>query len=263
MTLAAELQKFGLSDKEAKVYLATLELGRGTAQNIAIKSGVNRGTTYSILETLIEKGLCREREQNKMAFYTAAEPDDIYLMFDLEKKQLIRKEQLLEKILPQLKAVNNSHADKPEIRFYEGKRGIFDCRADLVSSLEGEDRELLIARDRDLFDKVFSGEEQKQYAKILSSKKIKVKELYNYSAGKAKGARSGSRVEVTAGEYKLADEMSLFGNIIQLSCFRKKPSAVLIKDKGLAETLGALFNMAWETGLRRFIERKKKEQEHK
>ena len=45
MTLDKELQKIGLSEKEAKVYLAALELGQASVQNIARKAEVNRATT--------------------------------------------------------------------------------------------------------------------------------------------------------------------------------------------------------------------------
>lgn len=36
------LEKFGLSEKEAKIYLATLELGQATVQQIAKKAGLVR-----------------------------------------------------------------------------------------------------------------------------------------------------------------------------------------------------------------------------
>lgn len=36
-----ELISFGLSEKEAKVYLAALELGAETAQNLSKKAGIN------------------------------------------------------------------------------------------------------------------------------------------------------------------------------------------------------------------------------
>lgn len=43
-TLENKLKELGLADKEARVYLASLELGSDTVQNIAKKSGVNRAT---------------------------------------------------------------------------------------------------------------------------------------------------------------------------------------------------------------------------
>ncbi len=55
--LTKKLEEIGLNEKEAKVYIATLELGEGSASEIAKKSEVNRATTYFILEKLIKMGL--------------------------------------------------------------------------------------------------------------------------------------------------------------------------------------------------------------
>jgi len=54
--LIQELQKLGLSDKESKVYLASLELGPAPIAAIAKQASVNRPTTYVIIESLIKKG---------------------------------------------------------------------------------------------------------------------------------------------------------------------------------------------------------------
>ena len=44
--LERELQEIGLNEKEAKVYLATLELGQSVVQDIAKKAGVNRDNLF-------------------------------------------------------------------------------------------------------------------------------------------------------------------------------------------------------------------------
>ena len=51
------LKNIGLSPKEAKVYLAVLKLKKGLITSIAEQAGVNRTTTYDILEYLNKKGL--------------------------------------------------------------------------------------------------------------------------------------------------------------------------------------------------------------
>jgi sugar-specific transcriptional regulator TrmB len=68
------LIKLGLSEKEAAVYLATLELGEDTALNIAEKSQVNRTTTYVILEKLMKLGLASTVERGKKTVFVAEDP---------------------------------------------------------------------------------------------------------------------------------------------------------------------------------------------
>ena len=52
-----KLQKLGLSDKEASVYLAMLELGPSVVSDIAKKANINRSTVYVVLEFLKKRGI--------------------------------------------------------------------------------------------------------------------------------------------------------------------------------------------------------------
>jgi len=62
--LNKELEKIGLSKKEAKVYLACLELSEATIGQISKKSGVKRTTVYDIVESLKEKSLISSSTKN-------------------------------------------------------------------------------------------------------------------------------------------------------------------------------------------------------
>jgi sugar-specific transcriptional regulator TrmB len=53
--LTNTLQHLGYSEKEAKVYLALLELGTSPASTIARFIGENRVTVYSTLKILTKK----------------------------------------------------------------------------------------------------------------------------------------------------------------------------------------------------------------
>ena len=65
MALETELKKLNFSDKEARVYLALLELGEAPVQKIAEKAKVNRATTYVILESLKKKTAARTIKKQK------------------------------------------------------------------------------------------------------------------------------------------------------------------------------------------------------
>jgi len=53
--LLSTLQNYGLSEKEAKIYLSAVELGPTLASTIARHAGEKRVTTYSILKELTKK----------------------------------------------------------------------------------------------------------------------------------------------------------------------------------------------------------------
>ena len=63
--LKKELEHLGLSDKEARVYLAALEMGPSPVQDISHKAHVNRATTYVMIESLAARGLMSTFQKGK------------------------------------------------------------------------------------------------------------------------------------------------------------------------------------------------------
>ena len=75
MKLINQLEKIGLNKKQAEVYLACLEIGFSTAQNIAQKTTIKRTTVYDILEHLIKQNLVTQTIKGKKRFYVAEDPE--------------------------------------------------------------------------------------------------------------------------------------------------------------------------------------------
>ena len=69
MSLELELKKLNFSDKEARVYLALLELGEAPVQHISEKAKVNRATTYVVLEALQKRGVVTTIEKDKKVIF--------------------------------------------------------------------------------------------------------------------------------------------------------------------------------------------------
>ncbi len=117
MSLEQDLQSIGLEEKEAKIYLAALELGPTNIQDLAEKAGIKRSTVYEILKKLEPMGLITESIKGKRKIYIASEPEKL-------KKNIKEKEQLLSHILPELRSLNNIGNIKPKITYYEGRDGL-------------------------------------------------------------------------------------------------------------------------------------------
>jgi sugar-specific transcriptional regulator TrmB len=113
------LEKLGLNQKEASVYLALLELGQTSISRIAQKSGVKRTSVYDVLKSLKTKGLVGRTISKGKTYYFAEDPGVL-------KEALEEKFTTLEKVMPQLLSITNFLDQKPKIRFYEGKGGIRD-----------------------------------------------------------------------------------------------------------------------------------------
>ena len=111
------LKEFGLNEKEAKIYLALLELGEAKAYEIAHKTRIARPTVYDVLDKLITEGLVGSYDKHKIRHYIASDPEKI-------KRNLISKQTAFENLLPELKSVYNKLQAKPKVSFYEGVEGI-------------------------------------------------------------------------------------------------------------------------------------------
>ena len=72
--LIKNLEKLNLADKEAKVYLALLELGEANIQRISNKSKIKRTTVYDVIEDLKEKGLVGTSKRKKRNYFFAENP---------------------------------------------------------------------------------------------------------------------------------------------------------------------------------------------
>ena len=84
----SNLQRIGLSEAEANVYLALIKLGRANVTKLAEESGVHRTNIYSILDKLKAMGLVSYfHEDNKMNF-KAADPENLlnYIRFNVVRR---------------------------------------------------------------------------------------------------------------------------------------------------------------------------------
>jgi HTH-type transcriptional regulator, sugar sensing transcriptional regulator len=113
MSIIRDLQKFNLSDAEAKVYIAALELGDTTIERIAIKSGLKRTTAYGIVHSLQEKKLLTRSKNRKKNVY-AEDPRTL-------RENVDEKLSTLEHLLPQLLAISSAVDIKPKVRFLQGR----------------------------------------------------------------------------------------------------------------------------------------------
>lgn len=134
--LIKHLVDFGLSEKEAAVYISLLELELAGVNEIAKKAGINRSSAYVILESLKTKGLAGTSDDKKVRQYVAASPEMLHrVASDMAKKQEdIRNS--INNILPELKALNKDAKHKPKISVFEGKDGLIKTFEDTLNSKE-------------------------------------------------------------------------------------------------------------------------------
>jgi HTH-type transcriptional regulator, sugar sensing transcriptional regulator len=111
------LEQLGLSNKEARVYIACLEIGSGTAFQIGQKLGIPKSTVHDILNNLVSRGFVSTFNKKSKRYFSATDPNFIG---EKVKKQM----EIFETILPELNALAYSGVGKPVIRYFDTKEGI-------------------------------------------------------------------------------------------------------------------------------------------
>jgi len=133
--LARQLSEAGLTEGEAKVYLALLELGPSTTGPIVKKSGVARSIVYQILERLSQKGLVSHVVKEKTQHFQAAQPDGLMEYIEGRQKQLEESKKKLEAILPKLSAMQLA-AKESEVQVFFGFRGMISVHEHTYQKLK-------------------------------------------------------------------------------------------------------------------------------
>jgi len=134
--------EFGLSEKEAKVYLALLELGMAPAAEIAQTAGVKRPSAYVILDNLMKQGFVSLAQDDNIQQYLATSPD---IFLRLAEKRADRETGLRDRIknlIPELKGMHKETKSRPKVRVFEGKEGLATA---MMETLQGNKEKIVRA----------------------------------------------------------------------------------------------------------------------
>src|SRR3989339_585321 len=113
------LRNVGLSDKEIEIYLSALKLGPQPASVLARSAGLNRTTTYAILETLFRKGLISQFIKAEIKYFSVISVDNLVSFVERKINDLRRTKTDLEILIPQIMSYINPESSKPRVVFLE------------------------------------------------------------------------------------------------------------------------------------------------
>ncbi len=244
MNLELELKKVGFSDKEARVYLALLELGSSPVQAVAQKAEVNRATTYVVLESLMKKGIVSTVEKGKKTHYAAENPSALLRLFRLQEKEIQEKEAEFKNALPELDAIFNLAGEKPRVRYFEGKAGLLAMQEDFLASRV---KEFLAVYPADEFQKIFTEEERKRYTALREKLGISVRTIYTRTDGPVKDLPiKGEWVFLAKDRFPFSSDVTIYGDRVAFVALKGKLMGVIIDSDQIAHTLRLIFELAWQ-----------------
>jgi sugar-specific transcriptional regulator TrmB len=225
-----ELNEIGLTDNEAKVYLALLDLGPSLAGQISRKTGMHRRTVYDTTEMLIKKGLIGYILKNNRRYFEASNPNRILEILN-EKKDLVTP------IVSGLRDKFEGVKEKQETNFYKGKEGLKNIFEDQLNAKEI----LIIGASPDAYDILkfyFKWYDQKRKKKKIKSRIL----AYDKKIQKIDLAD----IRYLPQKYSNPVAVNIYDDKVAIILWATKPIAILIKEKEIADAYRNYFELMWK-----------------
>jgi|SRR3989344_1004467 len=237
MKIEPILEKFGFSFNESKAYLACLEMGIASAQDIAKKAGLKRTTTYSVLTYLVNRGVVGKTIVRNKTRFVAEPPEKLFNVISEIQSDI-------KKVLPQLEAIYNKNETKPKITFFEGENAIHNVYED---TLKEKPQEILEWNTNSFFDHFPNeyGYIEKRIKSGIKARRIAGK--YSRWDTKHQYLDKKELAETVIVPEKLFSpeiEVNIYNNKVAFMNYVENMS-VIIESKAIADAMRQVYELSW------------------
>ena len=235
MDVQKVIEELGYTRAEAKVYLAALSLGESHVSDIAKKVRRPLSSVQIVVNKLHADGLINFYVRKRYKYWIAENPTRLIA-------RLHEWEDAVQSIMPQLEALRRSKDRKPRIKIFEGVdeiRQIYDdmleTKAHILGAIPWDDWIRLLGRGfmEDFIEKRIK---HNLRIRLLIPKSTIATELHSRDASELRETR------YVPDNVDIKTTMLLYGTkVVIVSLNKKLPTAVLIEDTDVHETLTFFF----------------------
>lgn len=233
------LKQLGFSKNESKIYLAALESGLSSAQEIAKIAGLPRTTGYSVLNKLTGRGVvAKSLARGKTRFLADPPGKLISLTRDLQDK--------IKESMPRLEALYNKSETKPKIIFYEGRDAMQRVYDDTLAEKPAE----ILEWNTDDYFQFEKFAVDPEYIKKRVALNIKAKRI----AGAGSRWENNKRRDASELSETLIAPKEKFWPSVEVNIYNDKVAflnyaesmSIIIESKPLAEAMRQAYYLSWE-----------------
>src|SRR3989338_6839071 len=233
-------KNLGLTTKAAKIYLAALELGEASVQQLAQKSKIKRTTLYYILDELIEAGALVYTKAGKKSYYVAEQPASLL-------KRVKERISSFEDSLKLLEAKMGHINKKPRVYFLYGSSGfkqvwnmILDTKAKEYRIITQGENFLDYVKEKYIVDDIIA---KKKKLNVLS------KQLISDSAYArkiiSKDSKENRVSKVLPPAYKLPFTEIITESIVAFISPKFSNMIFVVENDGFSTTRKSVFESLW------------------
>lgn len=236
------LKNIGLSDKEAKIYLAMLDFGQALPGAIADRAGIKRTTAYFTLNELVKRGLA---SKIKIRGYYHYQPLNPHALLNRQHKVFSD----LEQILPKLMARQGRLTNEPQVTLHYGREGVIQVMEDSLTT-EGE---IYGWANIDEASTGYLKDYYPEYIRKKNERKIWVRAILSEGpVGRRFQSKGKEELReaylVPSDLFPFANEINIYEDKVFIISHQDK-LAVLIRNKTIADTQRSLFKLTWLAAL--------------
>ncbi len=238
--LARDLARIGFSDKEARVYIALLRLGSGGAQEAADAAGVNRASTYDVLETLVKRGLVTPILESGQRRFMAEPAERVLSIVHAQRRELEGRLIEAEALYPKLAAFQRLGGAKPCVRYVEGVDGL----RSLQREYEAQSGDIIQLVGYDAFLALHDPRATREHRDVMGERHLRAIAITEREVDFSRYA--GLEVRVVPPTFvSAAGEMTVCGDRVSLFSYTQGIIAIEIQSVAIADTCRATLELAW------------------
>lgn len=241
--LAKSLENIGFTKNEAGVYVALLELGRGTVAKIAERAGINRTTGYNLLSTLVQRGMVSSSGKGARQEYVAESPDRLVAYMKKEAEDLVANLSSASALVPELKSIHNV-SERPKVRFYEGKEGLESVYEDTLTSHETIRAYAAVDDMHKTLPEYFSKYYQRRVKENIAIRAI----IPATAVGKDRAEKDRAEMRETAlvpsETFSFTPEINIYDNKVMIASWREQ-LGIIIESAEIADAMKKIYELAW------------------
>jgi HTH-type transcriptional regulator, sugar sensing transcriptional regulator len=233
-----QLQEIGLTQNEAAVYLALLEVGETKTGALVKRTHLHRVLIYDSLESLIQKGLASYVIKENRKYFQAADPQRL-VDFMQEKQERVKS------LLPELQLKQKLAVKQQQVSIYEGIVGIKSALNNMLKELSPHGKHYVLAGG-DMAAAVGPYYDVYQQTK----KKNKIKTYGVVDENYRKKTTIIEKTVATIRYYPLAyfptDTWIYNDKVLIVNYSSDPPIAILITNKQTADSYKVFFDSFWK-----------------
>jgi sugar-specific transcriptional regulator TrmB len=255
---SSELQKIGLSEKEALIYEFLLETGGAYPSAISASTKLNRSTVYKILTSLSIKGIVTEVEKGKKLFYQIERPERLLKYTEQRAENAGNSLKLAQSLLPLLQGAYDKTPNKPKVRFFQNAEGLIAILDDHIST--GIKYEMLAFANTTGVENIIPFSYFKKFVKAKEQQGITTRAIVpntdwdqTFNGRVYRNVQKKSIVplmrHIPAKDFPFNGEIVIYGdNKVSLFNYENKDKmiGVIIEDVWIHRAMRMIFELAWK-----------------